>query len=98
MQTQTIGLFVETSVGYINMSAVVHIEAPADHDYMLFIFSGSESDGDEGIHPYEVSVPKAEGQEILLWLKEIHEREHGMPPYQTKTAIQQKRASQPTAE
>jgi hypothetical protein len=98
MQKPTIGLFVETSVGYINLSAVVHIEAPADHDYMLFIFSGSESDGDEGIHPYEVSVPKAEGQEILIWLKEAHEREHMMPPYQTKAVIQQKRASQPTAE
>ena len=37
-------------------------------------------------------------QEILIWLKEAHEREHMMPPYQTKAVIQQKRASQPTAE
>ena len=37
-------------------------------------------------------------QEILIWLKEANEREHMMPPYQTKAVIQQKRASQPTAE
>jgi hypothetical protein len=98
MQKPTLGLFVETSAGYINLWAVVHIEAQADHDYVLFIFSGSESDGDEGIHPYEVSVPKEEGQEILTWLKETHLQEHGLPLYQTKAVIQQERAKKATTE
>ena len=94
---QNFPVFVETSVGYINLSAVVHIESQDTHDYMLFIFPGSESDGAEDIHPYEISVPKEEGQEILIWLKEIHEREHMHPPYQTKAVIQ-KRAQKPAAD
>jgi hypothetical protein len=97
-QVPVLGLFVETTAGYINMSAVVHIESLKSHDYMLFIFAGSESDGAEDIHPYEVSVPKEEGQEILSWLKEVHAREHGEPPYQTKAVIEQERPKKDTAE
>jgi hypothetical protein len=91
MQTRMLGLFVETSVGYINLSAVVHIHARDPRDprtHVRFVFAGSEG---ENINAYEVGVSMEEGQEIIQLLKQMHEHVHGHSIHQTKAAIEGKK-------
>jgi hypothetical protein len=59
-------LFVMTSKGYINLTAVIHIDSPLDKS-VGFYFGRSEG---EDAYSYCVNLPEDEGEKIINLMRE----------------------------